>query len=363
MNDRVLSTFRKIIYPENNALINSGMTEWWRGTSFTANTGYAADRWKTFSSHTATISVDKDTDIPDDLQYEGASSFKYTVTSGVSTGAAEWSLIEQKIEGNIFNSLIGKWVTVSFWCKSNVTGILSASLFNYDDSRRYTFEFTINQADTWERKHANVYIDPSVTFSSGINRSAVFYINLGVGSNYHGNLEQWNGTDWGTSNAVDFMGTTNNYFKFTGAMISEGSTLEPYVMRAGDFINERLLCFRYYYILTLTEGYQLKAVGQRSSADQIRFKLETPVPMRAAPTVNVHASIGTYPHAVVGYNGAAVNIDNTFTWSASTPTYGSHLHFSVDKTSAFSGFAASQLVWLRNYGAGQGSLIAFDAEL
>ena len=362
MNDRSVSPFRKIDYPENNLLINSAFDYWQRGTSgFTTPNVYTADRWRTNYSHTAAISIDRDTDIPNDLSFQTDYSLKYTVTTGAATGAAEWSLIEQKMEGVVFEEAIGKYVTVSFWVKSNVTGTMSCSLMSESSNNyRYTFEFNINQADTWERKHKTVFIDSAVPFGSGTSKSCTLFFNLGVGSNHHAtSLDQWvSDSSWSSVDCVDFMATTSNYLKIAGAMISEGSKLIPFTRRGFDLENEKALCFRYFQIEY--EGGYTKAIGRMIGTTQARLVYPSPVRMRANPTPSFHSTIDTYPHSLASYSGSTVSVTSAFTLGAGLITVGNGMNLLISGTI---GFAANSVVTFNPYSGGQGAYIAFDAEL
>lgn len=368
--NRIVSPLRKVDYPERNVFINGAFDFFqpmyaYGGAAVTTNGKYTADRWKTNLSHSASFSVTSDSDVPSNLSYTLNRSMKFEVTTGASTGAAEYAGMVYGFEGNDFNKLVGKYVTISFWYKSNVSGIHTAMFANSSQNYRYTFEFTIFQANTWEKKEHTLLIDGSIPFGSGTltDLYGYFYFLPSVGSDYHGDVNQWvSNTNFGSSSAIDLMATTSNYFKVTGLMLVEGDKALPFVRRGLTSFEEKLLCQRYYQILTYQEGFQTKAIGHRASVNQLRFKVETPVIMRAAPTVELHTSINTYPHVACRYNGTGVNLDSTFTWGTNLPPYGTHLHLSVDKTSAFSGFGSNELARLGNYGGGQGSLIAFNAD-
>lgn len=98
----------------NQYLINGNFDVWQRGTSFTANSIYTADRWKVGYS-AGTIVTTRDTDVPDTL-----STYSHKI---VQTSLPAAGIVERKyrMEGIDASKLAGKTVTLSLWHKESVT--------------------------------------------------------------------------------------------------------------------------------------------------------------------------------------------------------------------------------------------------
>jgi len=362
--NRSVSAFRKVEYPERNVLINGAFDFWQRGGPFTGTNIYTADRWKNVYSHTATHSISNaSADVPSELADQVYSSLKYTVTSGSATGAAEFSLMGYPIEGYHFTALMGKYVTISFYAKTNLPGTYTCLLKSGVGNYRYTFEFEISQADTWERIEKTVYIinsAPSNTFGRAENLGCCLYINLGVGSNYHTTPDTWvDGSFFGTSGANDLMATTNNYFSFTGVMLTEGDKTYPFQRKNLSTGQEFIDCCRY-YVKQLTGGNNV-SVGWRLSPNQLRYVYKNYCPMRAVPSVEFHSTLDTYPNVFYGYNNATVSANSTFTYGAWATKTDQYIYWTATKTGAFSGLPAG-IAYYSVYSGGQGAYIAFNAE-
>jgi hypothetical protein len=302
---RSLDAFRKIHYPEKNIVLNGGFDNWQWATSITANNSYAADRWKLSNNHTSSVQVAQDSDVP--TVYGGNYSMKYTVTTGAATGAAEWAGVRQTIEGYTLRPVIGKIVTLSFWFKSNVTGIRNCSVIDGStQTHRYTFDFNIPVADTWTPiEHTFEMID-SAPFGFGANAGLTLWFFASVGSSYHGPNSQWvTDSRFGTANANDLSATTNNYFKVADVMLSEGSKYVPFARRNLTFNDEFNECKRYY-----RGGETAYNIAIYLSANQLHCNVNYDVEMRAVPSITTYyggtsgvvrsLNIGALPVSSVG---------------------------------------------------------------
>ena len=144
---------------DKNLLINGGMNVWQRQTSrsgITTTDHHTADRFLTTIVSLGTWTQSRSTDVP------SAQGFGYSLkmdctTATASPGATGAILIQQKIEGqNVQHLLKGtssaKAVTVSFWVKSNKTGTYILEIEDYDNTRHICKAYTIDTANTWEKK-------------------------------------------------------------------------------------------------------------------------------------------------------------------------------------------------------------------
>lgn len=263
---RTIDTFRKVIPPERNIITNSGLDNWQRGTSgFTTSGQYSADRFLPLQSHSASFSIDRDTDLP--IGAVGQYSLKFSVTTGAATGVNDWSGLQHRIEASDIQHLAGKYVTLSFWYKSNVTGKHSFTLIETGPQLiRYTHEFQIDYADTWIPISHTFQIYPTADWGSGVAKGATLAFNTSIGSNFHAPNDTWvtNG-GFGTATMVDLMSTTSNYFKISDIMFHEGSKAVPFSRRGNSLAEELQLCQRYYeksYLQSVAPG-SISDTGKR----------------------------------------------------------------------------------------------------
>ena len=155
-----------------NLIINGNMQIAQRGTSASglATTGYyTVDRWHFYapSSPTYAFTMSQDTNVP--LGQGFSSSVKLDCTTAQTPLATNSQLVlRHMIEGQNLQHLAygtanAKSTTLSFWVKSNKTGTYIANLFQASGSRTISKSYTIDTADTWEKKTITFEGDTSGT--------------------------------------------------------------------------------------------------------------------------------------------------------------------------------------------------------
>ena len=244
-----------------NVIINGAMQCWQRATAATTTAnGYSTvDRWKHFESGAGAYTTEQSTDHPTGTGY----SLKFQVTTAdTSIAAGEYAFTETNLEGQNLQQLqygtsTAKDVTVSFWVKSNKTGIYCVALYKHagtGTAYMYRKEYTISAANTWEKKV--VTISPTagstalITASAGAvpNSNAMglsLVFGLAWGSNYHGTDNTWQtGSGYGTSNQVNWMDSTSNNFYLAEVQLEAGTEATPFEHRS--FGQELALCERYF---------------------------------------------------------------------------------------------------------------------
>ena len=127
-----------------------------RGTAaVTANDAFPVDRFRlSYANSTGAFSAEQSTTAPAGF----VNSLKYvTTTADASLGATEYAILYQAIEGTNVSDLAwgsadARPVTLSFWCRSSVTGTFGGTIRNSAANRSYVFSFAVNSANTWEYK-------------------------------------------------------------------------------------------------------------------------------------------------------------------------------------------------------------------
>ena len=147
-----------------NIVINGGMQVWQRATAATAASGnyHTVDRWKIYEVGDGAYTSEKHTMSLAELNTTGhKTALKLVVTTVDSAIAADaHAYITTRFEAQDLQHLQygtanAKTITLSFWVKSNKTGVYSAHLDKSAESgTRYQLphEYTISSADTWEQK-------------------------------------------------------------------------------------------------------------------------------------------------------------------------------------------------------------------
>ena len=212
-------------------------------------------------------------------------------TVDITAGQAIWT--SQRIEANNASHLKyghsdAESVTLSFWIKSSVIGNYSITLSHTNMDERYITTYTVNVADTWEKKIITIPGDTR----SGKTIAATNGYGLEVkwvwmsGSSRVATPNQWatQGNKYGASGvtlANIFSSTSNNLY-LTGVQLEIGTSATPFEHRSyGD---EFARCQRYYqqYVNISAVGF-VPNNGSRTYSHGFFF----PVEMRTAPTMSI----------------------------------------------------------------------------
>jgi len=245
-----------------NWIINGPFILWQRGVSAVSpgDGVYLADRFSHHHLNDGAVTISRSTDVPGSSLLPGVQySFYVDVTTAdASIGATQYEAIRYRVEGYDAYQLYGRTCTLSFWVKSNKTGVYSVGFRNGGLDRSYVDEYTIYQPGVWEQK----IITLPINFSGGTNYwtnsyGLVIIWDLACGSTYlTSSLKTWlTGNYFSSSNQVNFMNSTDNYFQITGVQLNIGSTAPPFIAR--PIQHEIALAERYYeksYDLDVTPG-------------------------------------------------------------------------------------------------------------
>ena len=344
-----------------NMIINGGMQVWQRATAATAASGYdTVDRWKMNENSDGAMTSQKHTMSLADLNTTGhATALQLDVTTADSSiAASQYVYFLQNIEAQNLQHLQygtanAQTITLSFWVKSNKTGVYNTHIYKSDTTTYNSFrEYTISSANTWEKK--TITITPTagsttlITNSGGvINNDTGVGIQVGFGlawgSNFHGTNDTWTASNlYATSNQVNWMDSTSNNFYITGVQLELGSSATPFEVRS--YTDEELRCHRY-YVKWGNTGWMACAGSGSNYANGAR--LELTVPMRANGSISLTGNIlnqvdsaSTYTTSSSGYtigiaylqaNGVVFNVTDL----ASNAT--------VDNTPGIMSFGAGEI--------------------
>ena len=287
-----------------NIIINGAMQLSQRiGTTATAITGgnYGLDRWGMYYDGNS-WTTQQVVDAPAGFY----NSIKLTVTG---TTTPNYSFFGQRIEGlNVNHIGLGtancQSFTVSFYVKSSVAGVYSISMTNGAGDLAYPVQYTINSANTWERKSMTIPPITSGTWVKDTTNGLYLRINLGSPDSRTAAANGWrsgnfDGAD-GSTGAVTWATTSGATFFMTGCQIEVGDSASDFEHRS--FGEELALCQRYYFKsmdsppadnipntdTTSGNGYMGFAMYSNSAGRTPYFYF--PVEMRADPTITVYSS-------------------------------------------------------------------------
>jgi len=220
-----------------------------------------------------------------------------TSSSAYTVGASELFNLVHGIEG--FNIADLNWgtasaspITISFWVRSSLTGTFGATLNNLAINRFYGFTYTISAANTWEYKTVTVAGDTSGTWATDNTGGVYIRFGLGVGASVSGAAGSWGGTTmWGVTGATSVVGTNGATFYITGVQLEKGSTATSFDYR--PYGTELALCQRYYFQYVKGTD-QSVGIGTYYSATAMYTVIQTPVTMRAKPTLSSASGTNYY---------------------------------------------------------------------
>jgi hypothetical protein len=245
-----------------NIIINGDMSIAQRGTSTTglgnADNGYhTCDRWKfqETGSPTGVFTQSQSTDVPSGQGF--ATSLKMDCTTAdTSLASDDWLKIEHKIEGqNIqylkYGTSSAQSLTLSFWVKSSKTGTYGVGLFQTGDNRHIESNYTINSADTWEKKIITYSGDTNTAPDNDNTEELRLWFTLLAGTGVSGGTQP---TSWSSynvlnvapTNQVNLSDSTDNEWYITGVQLEAGETASDFEFLPVDVNLQR--CQRYYQV-------------------------------------------------------------------------------------------------------------------
>ena len=274
-----------------NMIINGAMQVAQRGTD--AKTGhatdlYGTDRFRAIENHSGSMSSQQVADAPVGFYY----SNKITVTgTDSSLAATEYGRQLTSIEGQNmahlnWGSSNAKTVTLSFYVKSSLTGAFYVSLFNSAADRSFVAGYTIDAADTWERKSIVITGPTDGTWLATNGAGAYVTWSLGTGTTYQtSTLNSWaSAFDMAGSDQVNIFATNSATWQLTGVQMEVGTEATPFEHRS--FADELARCQRYYFQVNGDSSDRVGIGGYATSASEARMDVVFPCAMRAAPTIS-----------------------------------------------------------------------------
>jgi hypothetical protein len=272
-----------------NRIINGDMRIDQRnaGAAVTGNDAFPVDRFKlSYGNSSGAFSAQQSTIAPVGF----TNSLKYTTTTAdTSLGAVEYAQLYHAVEGlNVadfgWGTANAQPVTLSFWCRSSVTGTFGGSIRNSAGNRSYPFSYTISVADTWEYKSVTIAGDTTGTWLTTNGVGMYLGISMGAGSTLSGTAGSWQAANLlSATGAVNLIATLNATFYITGVQLEKGSAATSFDYR--PYGTELALCQRYYWETPNETAWAVVGQGQHNTTSA-SIVVTHPVPMRSVPTVS-----------------------------------------------------------------------------
>ena len=320
-----------------NVIVNGAMQVAQRGTSF-ASVGnvYTLDRFQMYKQNSGAAFTVTQSSVTDLEGFANALKVDCT-TADTSLASNEQGYVSYFAEGQDCQRLKKGHgsdavpTTLSFYVKTNKTGLYTVTMFDRDNTRKVNGSYTV--ADTnWNRYSITFPADASGKLYDDNASSLDIFFNLYAGADTNtGTLyTAWQASaDAGsTTGQVNFADSTSNDWEITGVQLEVGSEATPFEHRLVADELER--CKRYFQCsATSMNGGDRNASTQ---TDEMYFgkgesylSLFFNPAMRAAPTVTTSSDTGTGAgrYTIAGVDnytdGTAVKITLNF-YSMLTPS-------------------------------------------
>ena len=281
-------------YGNRNLIINGDMQIAQRGTSATVTTAGssydALDRFESYrnSSYAPNFTISRDTTGPAGF----SRSLKVDVDATATPTTGQNFGVRYKVEGfDAAQTGLGtsgsKQITLSFYVKSNKTGTYGTQIFRNGSSTYSTTKgYTIDAADTWERKEITYTAfttdnTPEVANSWGI----MIHFELSSGPDDIVAPFDWTaqGAARTVTGQVNLMDNTSNYWQITGVQLEVGDTATPFEHRSYE--SELARCQRYYF--NSDEADSFISAMDVTSGNAYYFTIMHPTTMRTGPTITL----------------------------------------------------------------------------
>jgi hypothetical protein len=301
-----------------NLIINGDMKVAQRGTSFSlTDDDYTLDRWQFAvfgSSGHGTYTVSQDTS---DYPVGYRKSMKIDCTTADTSIATDAAIVlRQRLEGQDLQHLgfatsEARPLMLSFWIKSNLTGIGVVNLYNVNANKHIGATYSINSADTWEYKTVLIQGDTANTFSDDNQNRLEVRFYFAAGSNFSSGTQvnTWSSRTPQNDAAdltMDIGSSTSNYVNITGVQLELGKVATPFEHRS--FGEELALCQRYFQKSTEYSVYPANGPDTSNFASSMGSTLnlvglaiwsspepiQLPVEMRAYPTMTRYGNSQGY---------------------------------------------------------------------
>ena len=248
---------------------------------------YVVDRFKIQDYSDATFSSQQVGDAPTGFMH----SSKLTVTgTDTSLGTTQYQRFIQPIEGSNVSHL--KWgygaqaktVTLSFHVKSSLTGTFYVFAFNGAANRSFVSAYTIDTANTWEKKTITITGDQSGAWLSNTGAGMYLGWSLGTGTNFQtSTLDAWQGAfEMAGSNQVNLAGTNGATWQITGCQLEVGSQSTPFEHEPVGVTLSK--CQRYYYRMDGNKTSWMYPINTNNASGYRRVSIHYPTSMRTTPT-------------------------------------------------------------------------------
>ena len=325
-----------------NIWINGAMNIAQRATS-TTGTGYCCvDRWVINNNAGTITKAQLDLSASDTGPWESGMrhALRLTNTSAIGSGAGDYAECYYRPEAQDLATSgweytsANKFITLSYWARASVAQAYPATIKMGDWDYFFPWNFTIAQANVWQKFVINIPGHSSMTINNDNGIGFTLWINAYQGSNYFSGsytANAWNAesgsymfagsptTTWGT--------TAGATWDITGFQLEVGSQATAFEhLTHGE---ELKLCQRYCLKL---DGFKCNARMNGSTNSDGYFSF--PTSMRATPSFSSDVSSGKS----MEYGSVGISVANVYGGGSSPESGYSRFNVSGSGTSGYASY-------------------------
>lgn len=282
-------------FRNNNFIINGQMDIWQRGSTFngTTNLQYLCDRFQ-YQRNLSAGSVNFTrlersagaSNVPTLAQtgFILNSSLNVSVSAVEATlSATHYGIIAYNMEGYDWRQIAHKPFSVSFWVKTNRSGIYSCAVRGATLGQSYVNACTISTINTWQRFFLPIPEAPTTgTWDYSIGVGLTVFFTLGAGTSYQATANEWTAMNAvAVSTQTNFFASAGNVLTLANFELHEGMADIP--MRSRPYAEELALCQRYYWrgLPALALNFPAFSIGCVNT-----WLVNFPVTMRTIPALS-----------------------------------------------------------------------------
>jgi len=298
-----------------------------------AHNTYAVDRFNFIKESTAAnFTMSQSTTSPDGF----SKSLKMDCTAAdTSTAHNEFVMVRYNIEAHDLQQLgygtsAAKPLVLSFYVRSSLTGTYVINLLQADNSNKlYSRTYTINSADTWERKTISIPADTSGVINDDNGLGLQINFGLTLGSTYKGagvspTWESFTNDRFGSQHGVNFASSTSNEWYLTGVQLEVNTSGVATDFEHRSYGDELAKCQRYYFKITADDNDSV-FLGYSTNGSNFYGEVPFPTSMRTMPTYTGSGTAARY---------FSSNTSDDFNFSA-LAIHGSHTSANPHHTSMY----------------------------
>jgi len=307
--------------------INGAMQVCQRGNQTgisTAVNNYVTDRFSIYENGGAVYSglhQDSGADLPEFPKCLRADCTTASTYAGTHESKIPYYFEGQDLQLLQYGTANNKKITLSFYVRSNQAATYAIWFYRNTGSRQNGKTYTINSANTWEKKTVTINGDATSTINNDHLESMRVEWILMAGPDFKSGTNP-NGTWEALTNANRYVGhtatigaSTDDYFDITGVQLEVDHTGSGVAtdFEHRSFAQELLLCQRYYTRLTAGGSNPLHFTGSTKQQQYVSCsRVELPTTMRAAPSISFTGTrdILNYSSDNSGYSGDKIDVNS-----------------------------------------------------